>query len=222
MLHIPSVLPADKVHALRQHLLAANWQDGRATAGHMSAAVKKNRQLAEDDPAGLDAAAEILAALSRSPAFASAALAARISPPLFNRYETGEGYGDHIDGALRPHGNGMLRTDLAATLFLSAPEEYEGGELVVRGLEGEHAVKLPAGDLFLYPSSSIHHVAPVRSGQRLASFFWIESLVRRHEDRSLLCELDQSIHALKECDRDDVRLALTGIYHNLLRRWARD
>lgn len=221
MLHIPSVLSASEVTDLRERLLAATWQDGRATAGHLSAEAKKNRQLAENDPIALEAGAEILSALARSATFASAALAERVSPPLFNSYEGGETYGDHIDSAVRPFGNSVMRTDLSATLFLADPDDYEGGELVIRGHEGEHTIKLPAGDLFLYPASTIHHVAPVTKGRRLASFFWIESLVRDTEDRTLLFELDQSIQAIKHLGEDETLLTLTAIYHNLLRRWTK-
>lgn len=221
MLHIPSVLSADEVEELRNTLLAANWQDGRATAGHMSSDVKQNRQLGEDDPVALKVGAKVLDALGRHATFASAALAARISPPLFNLYEGGETYGDHIDGALRPFGNTVMRTDLSGTLFLSDPDTYEGGELIIQGREGEHAVKLPAGDLFLYPASTIHQVAPVTKGARLASIFWVESLVRDGEDRALLFELDQTIQSVKETSGKADVLALTAVYHNLLRRWSK-
>lgn len=221
MLHIPGVLTDSEVGALRAKLSASDWEDGRATAGHMSTEVKNNRQIGEDAPAAREAGSVVLDALAKSATFASAALAARISPPLFNAYQGGETYGDHIDGALRPFGNSIMRTDLSATLFLSDPSDYEGGDLIIRGREGEHAVKLPAGDLFLYPASTIHRVNPVTRGQRLASVFWVESLVRDHDDRSLLFELDQSIQTLKPQGDPEAILSLTAVYHNLLRRWTK-
>ena len=223
MLHVPEVLSKDEVRALRARLEAAPWVDGRATVGAQGGAVKRNRQVDEHAEAGRELGEVVLAALKRSPLFFAAALPLRIVPPLFNRYEGGETYGFHVDGSVRnlPGGGDKLRTDLSCTLFLCEPDEYEGGELIVNDTYGEHEVKLPAGDLVVYPSSSLHRVAPVTRGARLASFFWVQSLVRDDGRRRLLFELDTSIQALTRTGADPAALLqLTGIYHNLLRQWS--
>lgn len=221
MLHIPGVLEEAALTQVRGLLGQAGWIDGRATAGHLSAEVKDNRQLAEDDPLALQAGALVMDALSRQPLFAAAALATRISAPLFNRYEGGATYGDHIDGAIRPLVRGRMRADLSATLFLSDPESYGGGELMIASPGGEHAVKLAAGDMILYASGTRHRVTPVTRGTRLAAVLWIQSLVRDPQQRAMLFELDQTIQALRAADAlADSVLALTGLYHNLLRLWS--
>ncbi|MEI9849763.1 MAG: Fe2+-dependent dioxygenase [Sphingomonas sp.] len=222
MLHIPRLLDAGRCRLVRDILAEADWIDGRATAGHLSHRVKDNSQLREGDPAAVAAGRLVLEALEANPLFISAALPARIVPPLFNRYRQGQTYGPHIDGAIRPVGDaGRVRTDLAATLFLAAPEEYGGGELCVRDASGEHGIKLPAGDMILYPASSIHYVAPVTGGERIAAFFWIQSIVRDTIRRTMLHELDEAIQAATAAlGEHDCLLALTAHYHNLLRQWA--
>lgn len=223
MLHIPEVLTRAQVDAFRQQLDAADWIDGKATVGAQGAQVKKNRQLPELSPTGLALGQIILKALANNPLFFAAALPIRTMPPLFNRYEGGEHYGLHIDGAVRavPGTNLSLRTDLSCTLFLSEPEDYDGGELVVVDTYGEHEVKLPAGDMILYPSSSLHKVEPVTRGVRVCSFFWTQSMVADDGQRSMLFELDRNIQKLraKLGDCEEV-VSLTGHYHNLLRQWA--
>jgi PKHD-type hydroxylase len=197
--------------------------DGRVTAGHQSARAKDNQQLPEDSPVARRLGERIVAALQRSPLFVSAALPLRVFPPLFNRYQGGQGFGTHVDNAIRqvpgtPH---RIRTDLSATLFLSSPEDYHGGELVVEDTLGVHSVKLPAGHLVLYPASSLHHVRAVTRGTRLASFFWIQSMVRDDGERTLLFDLDTAIQRLAaESPDHPSAIQLTGVYHNLLRRWA--
>jgi PKHD-type hydroxylase len=223
MLHIPEVLSAEQVATCRALVEAADWVDGNATAGFQSRAVKNNRQLPEGSGAARRAGAMILDALDASPLFASAALPARVFPPLFNRYEGGESFGNHVDNAIRrPRDSAVrLRTDLSATLFLASPDEYDGGELVIDDTYGAHSVKLPAGDLILYPASSLHRVLPVTRGARLASFFWVQSLIRDDAQRTLLFQMDLAIIRLRErVGDDDGIVGLTGIYHNLLRRWA--
>ncbi|WP_034296565.1 Fe2+-dependent dioxygenase [Herbaspirillum sp. RV1423] len=223
MLHIPEVLTAAEVAFIRQELAGADWVDGKATVGEQGAKVKRNRQLPEFSPMSIKLGEIVLAALKKSPLFFAAALPRMTIPPLFNSYEGGEHYGLHIDGSVRavPGTSLSIRTDLSSTLFLSEPEEYEGGELVVVDTYGMHEVKLPAGDLILYPSTSLHRVEPVTSGARVCSFFWTQSMVRDDWQRSLLFELDQNISSLrgKIGDTEEV-LGLTGHYHNLLRQWA--
>ncbi len=223
LLHIPAILTPEQVVQCRAVLEKADWIDGRATAGYRSAEVKDNQQLAEGDPVGRQIGEIIVAALNRSALFMMAALPRKLVPPLFNRYQGGQNYGGHVDGAIYPiYGTpGRLRTDLSATLFLTPPEEYDGGELVVTDTYGGHRVKLPAGDMILYPGSSLHHVQPVTRGARIASFMWIESMVRDDGERTILFDLDRSIQELNATvpGNADV-LRLTGIYHNLLRRWA--
>jgi PKHD-type hydroxylase len=222
LLHIPQVLTPDEVSALRARLDAAPWVDGRQTVGAQGAQVKRNRQLDAGGEVARELSQAVTAALLRQPRFVSAALPRHVLPPFFNRYGGGEHYGDHVDGAIRflPDGQPM-RTDVSATLFLAGPEEYDGGDLVVRDTYGEHLVKLPAGDLILYPSTSVHRVEPVTRGERVAAFMWVQSMVRDVGRRLELFELDQAIQALRARVGDcDELVALTGVYHNLMRRWA--
>lgn len=221
MLHIPGVLDTKALAKVRGLLARVQWADGRATAGHLSAGVKHNRQLSENDPLALQAGALVLDALARQRLFAAAALATRISAPLFNRYGVGEAYGDHIDGAIRSLERGRMRADLSATVFLTDPESYEGGELMIAAPGGEHAVKLAAGDMILYASGARHRVTPVTSGHRDAAVLWIQSLVRDPQTRGMLLELDQTIQNLRaQNTADESVLTLTGLYHNLLRLWS--
>jgi PKHD-type hydroxylase len=223
LLTIPEVLTRDQVDAAREQLATADWVDGRVTAGHQSARVKHNKQLPEDHPAARALGDVILSALQRNPLFISAALPQRIFPPLFNQYEGGQSFGSHVDNAIRQVGRTSfrIRTDLSATLFLSQPDEYDGGELAVEDTYGVHTVKLPAGHMVLYPSSSLHHVRSVTRGARIASFFWIQSMVRDDAERTLLFDLDTAIqHVSAEAPDHPAAVQLTGVYHNLLRRWA--
>ena len=226
LLEIPQLLTPEQVAQARDRLAAAAWEDGRATAGHQSALAKRNEQLPQDSAAGRELGAAIVAALQRNALFMSAALPKAIYPPLFNRYDAqaGHGFGHHVDNAIRslPDGSARLRTDLSATLFLAEPDSYDGGELVIEDTYGAHRVKLGAGDMILYPATSLHGVEPVRRGTRLASFFWIESLVRDDGQRSLLFDMDMAIRRAAGTlgDADESVVALTGCYHNLLRRWA--
>jgi PKHD-type hydroxylase len=223
---IPSVLDKNDISRARELLAGADWQDGRATAGIQSAIAKHNQQLVEDSAVASQLREILLARLGGNALFMSAALPKTIFPPLFNRYAAAEGhqFGNHIDNAIRflPGGAGRIRTDLSATLFLSEAEEYEGGELVVEDLYGGHAIKLGAGDMILYPATSLHRVEPVTRGERLASFFWIESMVRDDGQRTLLLDMDVAIRRLAGTvgDGDPAIVGLTGCYHNLLRRWA--
>jgi PKHD-type hydroxylase len=223
MLHIPDVLTPEQVGQIRQRLDQARWEDGRATVGAQGAQVKHNRQLPETSPLGLELGRIILDALAANPLFFSAALPLRTIPPLFNCYEGGEHYGAHVDGSVRQiPGSGLhLRTDVSSTLFLTDPNDYDGGELVAIDTYGTHEVKLPAGDLILYPSTSTHHVEPVTRGSRVCSFFWTQSMVRDAWKRTMLFELDQNIVALRARSGDCAEIVgLTGHYHNLLRLWA--
>jgi len=223
MLHIPNVLTREQVRQMRAAIDAAGWVDGRATVGAQGALVKHNRQLPEDDPVALEQGRVILQALAANAQFFSAALPARQMPPLFNRYTAGETYGLHVDGAVRrlPGAAPWLRTDVSSTLFLCDPEDYDGGELVVVDTYGTHEVKLPAGDLIVYPSSSLHRVEPVTRGERVCSFFWTQSMVRCDAQRGMLLELDQAIQQLRtRLGETEQTVALTGHYHNLLRMWA--
>jgi len=226
LLHIPRVLTRDEVVILRARLDSGPWRDGNATSGHQSATAKVNRQLPEDSPEAVEVGALVLQALNAHPMFVSAALPHTIFPPLFNRYEGGEHFGVHVDNAIRqrtgPEGTTRIRSDLSATLFLSEPGACEGGDLIIETLYGPQAVKLPAGDLVLYPSKSLHRVTPVTSGARVSSVFWIQSLVRDDADRETLFRLDVAIQrvAADKGPKDAAVLELTGVYHNLLRRWA--
>jgi len=223
LLVIPDVLTAEQVASARKTLAQAEWIDGRATAGHQSIRAKDNLQLAEGSEAAVTLGEVIIAALQGSALFAAAALPLRVFPPLFNRYSGGQAFGTHVDNAIRqvpgtPH---RIRTDLSATLFLTNPDEYQGGELQIEDTYGLHSVKLPAGHLILYPATSLHHVRPVTSGVRIASFFWVQSLVRDDGERALLFDLDTAIQRLNTDAPDHPSaVQLTGVYHNLLRRWA--
>jgi PKHD-type hydroxylase len=223
LLQIPDVLTPQQVSQARGRLDAAQWVDGRITAGHQSSQVKENEQLPEDHPLARELGEMVLAALQRNSLFIAAALPLRVFPPLFNRYRGGHSFGNHVDNAIRqlPGAPLRIRTDLSATLFLSGPEEYDGGELLVEDTYGVHSVKLPAGHMVLYPSSSLHNVQPVTRGARVASFFWIQSMVRDDGERTLLFDLDNAIQRLSQ-DVPDHRatVQLTSVYHNLLRRWA--
>lgn len=225
LLHVPDILSAEQVQRCRGALDTASWADGRVTAGHQSAQAKRNLQLAETDPLARELGGMILETLGRSATFFAGALPRHIYPPLFNRYEGGHGFGFHVDNAVRydrSHAEAQpLRTDLSATLFLSAPDEYDGGELVIEDSFGTHNVKLPAGDLVLYPGSSLHQVLPVTRGARVAAFFWIQSLVRSDAQRRMLFQLDVAIQQLTQKLPDAPELVqLTGVYHNLLREWS--
>lgn len=222
LLAIPDLLSAEELESCRVALASAEWVDGRGTAGHLSAAVKHNRQLHWQEPVAQRLGRLLTERLERHPMFLSAALPQTILPPLFNRYTApGEYYGPHLDGAIRTVDGTRqrIRTDLSFTLFLSEPESYDGGELVIQDLLGERRVKLPAGDLVLYPGTSIHHVTPVSRGERLAAFGWVQSLVRDDGDRTLLFQLDAAIQRLPG-EQAGAALDLSNIYHNLLRRWA--
>jgi PKHD-type hydroxylase len=223
LLQIPDVLTAEQVADARRLLEQAQWIDGRATAGPQSARAKDNLQIPEDHPVAREVGDIILSALSANALFVSAALPLRVFPPLFNCYRGGQSFGNHVDNAIRQtRSRGvMVRTDLSATLFLADPEEYEGGELMVEDNYGVHSVKLPSGHMVLYPASSLHQVTPVTQGARLASFFWIQSLIRDDGERTLLFDLDTSIQrlTLEVPDHPSV-VQLTAVYHNLLRRWA--
>jgi len=223
LLHIPKVLTARQVAHCRTLLDDAKWVDGRETSGHLAARVKHNRQVDEATPEAREMGSIVVSALERTPLFMAAALPLRVFPPLFNRYEPSMAFGAHVDNAIRELTSSPLRvrTDLSATLFLSAPEEYDGGELVVDDTYGAHSVKLPAGDMILYPATSLHRVVPVTRGVRLASIFWVQSMVRDDGERSLLFDLDMAISQVSEATPDSPGVvALTSCYHNLLRRWA--
>lgn len=224
LIPIEGVLSKDEVRQFRQRLDAAEWQDGLKTAGTLARSVKRNLQLEDGSPLAVELGNLILRKLGNNPLFVSAALPNRIYPPKFNRYANGGTYGAHVDSAVMavPGTNVSVRSDLSATLFLAEPEEYEGGELQVEGPFGIQSAKLAAGDMVLYPSSSLHCVTPVTEGARIASFFWIQSMVQNDSSRVLLFDLDQSIQGLTPAlAADDPRLLkLTGVYHNLLRQWA--
>ncbi|MBN3803116.1 Fe2+-dependent dioxygenase [Paraburkholderia sp. Ac-20336] len=224
LIRIPSLLDADTVRYIRGALEAPDspWVDGRATAGYHGAEVKQNQQLDEEAPITRELADRVLAATERHPFFISAALPNRAYVPHFNRYSGGMTFGSHIDGAVRVLRSGLkVRTDVSITVFLSEPHEYDGGELRIEDTYGAHEVKLPAGDAILYPATSMHHVVPVTRGVRLASFFWVQSLVRDDNQRALLFELDNTIQRLNATNADNAsRRSLVGIYHNLLRVWS--
>ena len=224
LIQIPEVLAAAELAEVRRIIDAADWVDGNVTSGAQAALAKRNRQLPEDSAAAKRAGEIVLDALGRNPLFMAAALPAKVWPPLFNRYAGGEQFGVHVDNAVRVKrgGTDRLRSDLAATLFLSNPDSYEGGELTVEDTYGAHAVKLGAGDLILYPASSLHHVTPVTRGERVASFFWVQSMVRDESRRRVLFDMDVAVQRLA---RDlgqghEAVVALTGTYHNLLRMWV--
>lgn len=224
MVHVPAVLPPEAIERCRAILAAAQWADGKLTAGTQSEQVKNNRQLPQDGEACLAARAIVLEHLAKSALFFTATLPRRIFPPLFNRYEgAANAFGNHIDNAVRTYTATAqhTRTDISATLFLSEPADYDGGELVIEDTYGAHAVKLAAGDLIVYPGASLHRVEPVTRGARLASFFWIESMVRETERRRILFDMDMAILSLRQAAGDTAEaVKLTGCYHNLMRLWA--
>lgn len=223
LLQIPRLLDSDQLAECRDALTRANWIDGRATAGYLSESVKENQQIAENDPVARGLGKLILDALDSNQLFISAALPLKIVPPLFNRYAGGQHYGGHVDGAVRPvlgtpH---RVRTDLSATIFLSPPEEYDGGELVIEDTSGSHRIKLSAGDMVLYSGTSVHRVEPVTRGTRLASFFWIQSMVREEAMREILFAIDNALQRLgRDVPGHQSLVEIAGAYHNLLRLWA--
>jgi PKHD-type hydroxylase len=223
LLQIPDVLSLEQVAQCRAVLDAAEWVDGRVTAGFQSARTKDNLQIPAGHPAAIQCGDMIVAALERTPLFLSAALPLRVFPPLFNRYSGGQAFGTHVDNAIRQVSGTprRIRTDLSATLFLTPPEHYDGGELVIEDSYGAHAVKLPAGHMILYPATSLHHVRPVTRGVRVGAFFWIQSMVADDAERTILFDLDSAIRVLGRDVPDAPSVVqLTGIYHNLIRRWA--
>ncbi|RPI55201.1 MAG: Fe2+-dependent dioxygenase [Acidobacteria bacterium] len=223
LLAIPDLLSSEQVQSARSLLDRAEWIDGKVTAGPQSARTKNNQQVAEGSAAAESVGDMILTALQRNALFVSAALPLRVFPPLFNRYQGGHAFGNHVDNAIRQIGSTghRIRTDLSATLFLAEPDEYDGGELTVEDTYGVHKVKLPAGDMVLYPSSSLHSVTAVTRGARVASFFWIQSMIRDDGRRTLLFDLDVSIQQLsRDVPAHPSVVQLTGVYHNLLRQWA--
>jgi len=223
LLAIPNVLPPDQLAEARRILEAAEWVDGRTTAGHQGARVKDNLQIPVGHPAGRQVGEMILRALHQNPLFLSAALPLHILPPMFNRYSGGQTFGNHVDGSIRqiPGTGHRIRTDLSCTLFFAGPEEYDGGELIIEDTYGSKSVKLPAGHMILYPSTSLHQVTPVTRGTRLCSFFWLQSMIRDDTRRALLFDMDVAIQRLgaERPDHPSV-IQLTGVYHNLLRQWA--
>ncbi|GLZ88181.1 PKHD-type hydroxylase PiuC [Metapseudomonas resinovorans] len=223
LLHIPGIFTTEEATRIREALEPADWADGKATAGYQSAKAKQNEQLAEGDPLAREISSAMLQRLWNHPLFVSAVLPNKVYPPLFNRYRGGGTFGYHIDNAVRPIKGSpeQVRTDVSATLFFSEPDAYDGGDLVIQDTYGAHRVKLAAGDLVIYPASSLHQVEPVTRGERIASFFWIQSMVREDSQRTLLFEMDQAIQSLARDVPDHPALVqLTGNYHNLLRRWV--
>jgi PKHD-type hydroxylase len=222
LLQIPHILTPDSVRLCRELLEAAEWVDGRITAGHQGARVKDNLQLPAEHPVARQVGDIIQAALGQNPLFLSAALPLRILPPMFNRYSGGQQFGTHVDGSIRQAPNGQrLRTDLSCTLFFTDPSEYDGGDLIIEDTYGTKSVKLPAGDMILYPSTSLHRVTPVSRGTRLCSFFWLQSLIRDNHQRSLLFEMDVAIQRFgNENATHPSVVQLTGVYHNLIRLWS--
>ena len=224
MVVIPDLLSDEEVRRFRERMDKAEWVDGNVTAGDQSKQAKKNSQLPEDGETARELGQALLNRLLANPRFLSAALPAEIFPPLFNRYEGGDRFGNHIDNSIRliRASGKRIRTDLSMTVFLSAPEEYEGGELVVEDTYGTHSVKLPAGHMVLYPSTSLHRVEPVTRGARVASFFWMQSMIRDNEQRAQLFQLDTTIQRLvaELGQKHEAVIELTGLYHNLVRRWA--
>ena len=223
LLHIPRVLTLQQVTQCRETLNGAEWVDGKVTAGIVASKAKNNMQVSANDQAARKLGEMILQALLNNAPFLAAAMPLEVLPPMFNRYQNGQSYGGHFDAAVVqvPGAGHRLRADLSATLFLSAPDEYDGGELTLEGAHGGQRIKLPAGDIVLYPASSLHHVTPVTRGVRLASVFWVQSLVRDDDDRQILLDLDFAIQRIRKVNPDDPSIVpLTGIYHNLLRRWS--
>ena len=224
LVHIAGLLTKDEVVQCRSILEASPWVDGKTTAGEQAAAAKFNLQIPEGSPAAMQAGDIILRALGRTPAFTAAVLPLRVLPPMFNRYDAGMKFEAHVDGAVRaiPGANMRMRADVSSTLFLTDPEDYDGGELMVDDTYGSHKVKLPAGDIIIYPATSLHHVIPITRGSRWSSFFWTQSMVRDDGQRTQLYELDMAIMDVRQklTDSDRSTVALTSHYHNLLRRWA--
>ena len=222
LVQIPQLLPPAEVARFRKVLECSPWVDGRVTAGRQSSIVKNNLQVLEDHPAARELQDTLLGVLGRNPEFVSSALPLRVFPPLFNRYDAGMGFGAHIDNAIRFSGPVRFRTDLSATLFLTEPEDYDGGDLVIEDAYGEHAVKLAAGDLILYPASSLHRVEAITRGSRWAAFFWVQSMIADDGRRTILHDLDRAIQAttLRLGERAPELVALAGVYHNLIRQWA--
>ena len=226
MVHIPNVLTPDQVARCREVMIKADWVDGNVTAGHQSRKVKYNLQLPEDSQTARELGDMVVKAIYRNPLFMSAVLPQQVFPPLFNRYGgAANAFGNHVDNAVRylPGGRAeRVRTDISCTLFLSGPEEYDGGELVIEDTYGAQRVKLPAGDMVLYPGTSVHRVEPVTRGSRIASFFWVESMVRSDEQRRMLYEMDRHLMRLRSTvgEEEPAVIGLTGMYHNLLRAWA--
>ena len=223
ILHVPNVLISEQVARCREVIMQSKWVDGRVTAGHQSALVKNNLQLPEDTTEARELGDMIIAALERHPLFIAAALPYGVFPPIFNRYDVGMSLGTHLDNSVRQIAGTpfRLRTDMAATLFLSQPDEYDGGELVIDDVHGAHAAKLPAGEMVLYPATSLHRVTPVTRGTRLASIFWVQSMIRDEKHRKLLFELDMAINQVNQALPNHAAVvALTNCYHNLLRRDA--
>ena len=225
LVHVPALLDSEQLTHFHQQLDAGNapWVDGRVTAGHQGVHVKQNQQLAEGSSTAIELGNIVLSALERHPLFISAALPHRVYPPMFNRYQGGMHFGSHVDGSVRlmPGTGDKIRTDLSATLFLAAPDSYDGGELLIEDTYGTQTVKLPAGDMILYPASSLHQVNPVTRGMRMACFFWVQSMIRDDGQRTLLFDLDNAIQRLTATNADEgARVRLTGCYHNLLRMWS--
>jgi PKHD-type hydroxylase len=225
LVHVPNLLSGEQVAHIRGVLSGTDWVDGKVTAGAQSAGAKHNLQVPENAPPARALGELILTALGQNERFTSAALALRVFPPLFNRYDVGMNFGSHIDNAIRfVKGASQpirVRTDMSATLFLTDPDDYDGGELVVEDIFGSHKVKLPAGDLVVYSATSRHHVTPVTRGSRWSSFFWIQSMIRDEGARTMLFELDNAIQGLRKQVGDSEEIvSLTGLYHNLVRRWA--
>jgi PKHD-type hydroxylase len=225
LVHVPALLDSEQLAHFRKQLDAGNapWVDGRVTAGHQGVHVKQNQQIAEGSSTAIELGNIVLSALERHPLFISAALPHRVYPPMFNRYQGGMHFGSHVDGSVRlmPGTGDKIRTDLSATLFLAAPDSYDGGELLIEDTYGTQTVKLPAGDMILYPASSLHQVNPVTRGMRMACFFWVQSMIRDDGQRTLLFDLDNAIQRLTATNADEgARVRLTGCYHNLLRMWS--
>ena len=217
LLQIPDILTAEQAASCRSKIEKAEWVDGKITAGHQSARAKDNLQIPENHPLAQEMGEAILISLERNPLFVSAALPYKVFPPLFNRYEGGHSFGNHVDNSIRQ----IIRTDLSATLFLTDPADYDGGELVIEDTYGVHSVKLPAGHLILYPATSLHNVRPVTRGARISSFFWIQSMVRDDGKRTILFDMDTAIQRISETAPEHQSvMELTAVYHNLLRRWA--
>lgn len=223
LLKIPKLLSKEQVKAVKEELLKADWADGNITAGYQSSQAKNNLQLPDNCPVARQLGDIVLGALGQNNLFMAAALPAKIFPPLFNCYQGGQAFGTHVDNAIRqvPGTPVKIRTDISMTLFISEPEEYEGGELTIEDTYGSQRVKLAAGDMVLYPSTSLHRVTPVTKGRRLASFFWLQSMVASDEKRSILFDMDMAIQSLRQHVNDSAEIVqLTGVYHNLLRQWA--